>query len=240
MIKRKSISFFTMKFVHYDMKSSKLFVVGMFAVAMAWMEAATVVYLRTLVNRINPYQIHPLPVAALPAWIELVREAATLLLLLSAAWLAGTAWRNRSGYFLFAFGMWDIFYYVFLKAIIGWPVTLFDWDVLFLLPVPWWGPVLAPVLIALVMILGGILLSRNSANRIDHHPHKFSWLLCAAGIFALLYLFMRGSLMVLSKGKEAVENILPTDFSWIFFAAALCLMAFPIFDTVFRSIKRRS
>jgi hypothetical protein len=220
------------------MKSSKLFTVGIFSIAMAWMEAAAVVYLRTLVHRITPYQLHPLPGAVLPAWIELVREAATLVMLISAAWLAGSGWRNRSGYFLFAFGMWDIIYYVFLKVIIGWPATLFDWDVLFLLPVPWWGPVLAPVLIALTMMLGGILLSRNSANRIDRHPHKISWLLCAAGFLALLYLFMHDSLAVLPQGKEAVENILPTDFNWIFFAGALCLMASPILDTAFRLVKR--
>ncbi|MDE3057693.1 MAG: hypothetical protein KGJ59_07035, partial [Bacteroidota bacterium] len=187
------------------MKFSKLNVTGIFAVAMAWMEAATVMYLRSLVNRINPYQLHPLPAAALPAWIELVREAATLLLLFSAAWLAGTSWRNRSGYFLFAFGLWDIFYYIFLKAMAGWPMTLFDWDVLFLLPVPWWGPVLAPILISLLMILGGILLSRNSANRIDRHPRTLSWLLCIAGIFALLSLFLHDSLTALRGGKEAVQ-----------------------------------
>lgn len=221
------------------MKSSKLFPVGIFAVAMAWMEAATVVYLRTVVNRINPYQLHPLPGTALPAWIELVREAATLIMLLSAAWLAGTAWRNRSGYFLFAFGIWDIFYYIFLKMIIGWPVTLFDWDVLFLLPVPWWGPVLAPSLISLVMILGGALLSRNSANRIDRHPLTISWFLSGIGTLALLYLFMRDSFSVLPQGKEAVENVLPTEFNWMVFSAALCLMALPIFDVALRSIHQQ-
>ncbi len=216
------------------MRGSKLPAAGVFAVAMAWMEAATVVYLRSLVNRINPYQIHPLPFAVLPAWVELVREAATLLLLLSVAWLAGTAWRNRSGYFLFAFGIWDIFYYIFLKVIVGWPKTLFDWDVLFLLPVPWWGPVLAPMLISLLMVLGGILLSRNSANRIDNHPRRLSWLLCLAGIFTLLYLFMQNSLMASLEGNETVQNLLPTNFHWALFVIALCLAAFPIFDIAVR------
>ncbi len=59
-----------------------------------------------------------------------------------------------------AFGVWDIFYYVFLKVMCDWPRSLFDWDILFLLPLPWWGPVLAPVSIALLMIVWGTLASQ--------------------------------------------------------------------------------
>ena len=73
--------------------------------------------------------------------------------------LAGRTWRSRLGYAALAFGVWDIFYYVFLKVICGWPHSLLDWDILFLLPLPWWGPVLAPVSIALLMILWGTLAS---------------------------------------------------------------------------------
>ena len=65
------------------------------------------------------------------------------------------------GYAALAFGAWDIFYYVFLRLISGWPRTLLDWDILFLLPLPWWGPVLAPVSIALVMILWGTLATQS-------------------------------------------------------------------------------
>ena len=40
---------------------ARWFVVIVFAIAMAWVEAAVVLYLRTLTNRIDPYQPNPLP-----------------------------------------------------------------------------------------------------------------------------------------------------------------------------------
>ena len=85
---------------------------------------------------------------------------ATLLMIATLGLLAGSTWRRRAGYAAIAFGAWDIFYYVFLRLISGWPRTLLDWDILFLLPLPWWGPVLAPVSIALVMI--GVAIHREA------------------------------------------------------------------------------
>ncbi len=83
---------------------------------------------------------------------------------------------RRIGYTAIAFGVWDISYYVFLKMMCGWPHSLLDWDVLFLLPLPWWGPVLAPVLISLLMILWGPFASqfeRQSPSR----PNWPAWAL---------------------------------------------------------------
>ena len=76
--------------------------------------------------------------------VELWREASTLVMIATVGLLAGRTWRRRAGYGAIAFGTWDIFYYVFLHFISGWPRTFLDWDILFLLPLPWWGPVLAP------------------------------------------------------------------------------------------------
>src|SRR5205823_10795737 len=111
------------------------------------------------VNRIEPYQSAPLPIATGLGRAELVREAATLIMLLTVGILAGRTWRSRLGYAAIAFGVWDIFYYVFLKVMCGWPHSLLDWDILFLIPMPWWGPVAAPVSIALLLILWGTLAS---------------------------------------------------------------------------------
>ena len=119
--------------------------VVIYAMAMAWVESAVVFYLRSMMDRIEPYQSNPLPVIGGFALVELPRELATLIMLFAVGWLAGRTWRARFGYAAIAFGVWDIFYYVFLKIICGWPHSLLDWDVLFLLPLPWWGPVLAPV-----------------------------------------------------------------------------------------------
>ncbi len=131
------------------------FVVVLFAVGMAWVEAASVYYLRVLVDRVVPYQANPLPVAGALGLVEMVREAATLVMLLTVGMLAGRTWPTRLGYTAIAFGVWDILYYVFLVVMTGWPTSLFDWDILFLLPLPWWGPVLAPVSIAVLMVVLG-------------------------------------------------------------------------------------
>ena len=131
---------------------------------MAWVEAASVYYLRVMVDRLDPYQANPLPMSGILEQVELVREAATLVMLLTIGMLAGRTGRTRLGYTAIAFGVWDIFYYVFLKVICDWPKSLFDWDVLFLLPLPWWGPVLAPVCIALLMIVWGTLVSQRAAR----------------------------------------------------------------------------
>ena len=119
-------------------------IVAAFAIAMAWVEAASVFYIRALVDRIEPYQANPLPINEALSNVELWREASTLVMIAALGLLAGRTWRRRAGYAALAFGIWDICYYVFLRLISGWPRTLLDWDVLFLLPLPWWGPVLAP------------------------------------------------------------------------------------------------
>ena len=140
-------------------------VVVLFAVAMAWVEAASVYYIRIVVDRIVPYQPNPLPVDGVLGAVELVREASTLVMLLAVGILAGGTWQHRLGYTAIAFGAWDILYYVFLRVMSGWPTSLFDWDVLFLLPLPWWGPVVAPMSIALLMIVWGTLATQSPRTR---------------------------------------------------------------------------
>src|ERR1043165_5016656 len=119
-------------------------IVVFFAIAMAWVEAASVFYIRALVDRIEPYRAPPLPIHGALGNVELWREAATLVMIGTLGLLAGRTGRRRAGYSALAFGVWDVFYYVFLRLISGWPRTLLDWDILFLLPLPWRGPVRAP------------------------------------------------------------------------------------------------
>jgi hypothetical protein len=212
------------------MDKKRWLVVFVFAVAMAWMESATVVYLRTLVGRIDPYQADPLPISVGLGQIELIREAATLIILLAAGLLAGRTWRSRLAYTLIAFGVWDIFYYVFLAIITAWPRSLLDWDVLFLIPLPWWGPVLAPVLIALLMIVGGTLVVQ--ADRPDRPiwPNWKAWALNLSGVVLALIIFTLPALQSIANGTESVRQALPNNFNWLLFAVALILMAAPIVD----------
>jgi hypothetical protein len=202
--------------------------VVVFAIGMAWCEAATVYDLRVMVDRLNPYQADPFPVRGVLGQVELVREAATLPMLLTIGALAGRTWRVRVGYTLLAFGIWDVFYYVFLRAICGWPISPFDWDILFLLPLPWWGPVLAPVCIASLMIVGGTLASQC----IDRNPFasvtSTLWCLTGLGVALALYVFMADSLRAVDQGLDAARSVLPKTFNWPVFGIALNLMAAPI------------
>lgn len=203
-------------------------VVVAFAVAMAWLESATVYYLRSLVDRVEPYQPNPLPMQGILGQVELVREAATLLMLLAVGVLAGRTWRARWGYSVVAFGMWDIFYYVFLRLMCGWPRSLFDWDVLFLIPLPWWGPVLAPVSIAILMIVWGTAVTESPQASEPQRLTRKVWLLNASGIALALYIFMADSLEQLPRLRLGMTYTLPTSFNWPLFAAALALMATPL------------
>jgi hypothetical protein len=206
--------------------SRRWLTVVVFAIAMAWAESAVVYDLRTMVNRIEPYQAEPLPLIGGMGPAELVREAATMIMLLTVGMLAGKTWRARLGYSAIAFGVWDIFYYVFLKAICGWPHSLTDWDILFLLPLPWWGPVWSPMAIALLMILWGTLESQFEAESI--RPLRRLWLLNFSGISLALYVFMADCLHVRGGGVDAIRNVLPQRFQTALFCAALGLMAAPV------------
>jgi hypothetical protein len=199
-------------------------IVMAFAIAMAWVEAASVFYIRALVDRIEPYQADPLPIHGALGNVELWREASTLVMIATVGLLAGRTWRRRVGYAALAFGAWDIFYYVFLRVISGWPRTLLDWDILFLLPLPWWGPVLAPVSIALVLILWGTLATQSNDAATGA---RWTWALGWIGIVLALAVFMIDAWRALPHGRDAVLRVLPTRFNWPLFWVALLLMALP-------------
>jgi hypothetical protein len=134
-----------------------------FAVAMAYVESAVVVYLRTIYYP----QGFAFPLVLMPSGmvaIEIGREAATLVMLLGVAMLAGADRWDRVAAFCVAFGVWDIAYYIWLWVFLRWPPSLLTWDVLFLIPVPWVGPVVAPVIVSVVLIAGGLLMLRRKAG----------------------------------------------------------------------------
>jgi hypothetical protein len=210
-------------------------IVVAFAIAMAWVESASVYYIRALVDRIEPYQANPLPINGALGYVELWREASTLVMIATLGLLAGRTWRRRAGYAAVAFGVWDIFYYVFLRLISGWPKTLLDWDVLFLLPLPWWGPVLAPVSIAVVMIVWGTLATQSADGATDARWTFMTFVTGAlgwVGIVMALALFMIDAWRALPHGRNAVMQVLPTTFNWPLFWVALLLMALPALQQV--------
>ncbi len=205
-------------------------VVVLYAAAMAYVEAAVVLYLRTMVDRVDPYQSPPVTLPDDLVRAEMVREVATLIMLVAVGWLAGRTWRSRLGYTLVAFGVWDILYYVFLVPLSGWPRSLLDWDILFLLPLPWWGPVLAPVSIAVLMVVGGTLVSQSDRPARALWPGRWAWGLNLVGVALALYVFMADAIMAAGGGAEAVSYVLPTQFNWPVFAVSWLLLAAPIVD----------
>ena len=138
----------------------RLAVVVAWAVAFAFVEAMVVFYIRKLFGlqyRLTfvPADFH-FPRAYLP--YEQAREAATMVMLLAAGFLAGRTWWQRFAFWLLAFGVWDIFYYAWLRVLIGWPSSLADRDLLFLIPDEWWAPVWHPLLGSCVFIAAATLV----------------------------------------------------------------------------------
>ncbi len=163
--------------------------VGVFGASFGYVEAAVVVYLRALYSREGiAFPLQPMPDAMVV--VEAVREAATLVMLIAVGILAGRGRWERFGAFLLAFGVWDITYYVWLKVTINWPSSLFEWDVLFLLPLPWLGPVIAAVAIALIMVVGGGWLVFREGRGMQIAMNWKSFVAGAIGTAILLYSFM--------------------------------------------------
>jgi hypothetical protein len=138
----------------------RLSLLAIFGIAMAHLEGVVVVYLRKVLGIIdsesNKESVEKFPKRYLN--IEMTREAATIIMLVVIAYLAGTTWFERGIFFLWTFAFWDLFYYISLFILIKWPPTLKTIDVLFLIPKPWIAPVWFPVGISTVTIIGIIVL----------------------------------------------------------------------------------
>jgi hypothetical protein len=195
--------------------------VSAYAVAMAYLEAAVVVYLRALLHI-------ELTHVSLGHYfnIEVGREAATIAMLIAVGWVVGRKLQDRLAYVAFAFGLWDIWYYIWLAVFIGWPETLFDWDILFLIPLRWWGPVLSPVLIALLLcIVGTFAIVRT--ERGEKVVFTSARLVASAfGGLLVLYVFMADAIGALARGDVGWDGR-PSAFNWPLFLLALVLMAVP-------------
>ncbi len=161
-----------------------------FGIAFGYIEAAVVVYLREIFHPEGftfPMKVFgSSPLANRLLWTEIGREVATIVLIFTGAWLFGRNRRQRVAYFLIIFAIWDIFYYVWLKVLLGWPASIMDWDILFLIPVVWASPVLYPVLISITLLAFAMVLlfRRSSAG-----AYKVAWLdwlmFCVSGVIVV-------------------------------------------------------
>lgn len=192
---------------------SKIIWISIFSIAMAYLEAAIVVYLRRLFG-IGDLILQVPPFDQQIAVIELGRELATLIMLLAIGWIAGHNIQSRLSFTFIAFGVWDIFYYVWLNIFIGWPISLLDPDLLFLIPLPWWGPVLSPVLISILMITGGIAVLRENEKKAFIHFSLSFWIPLILGVLMMLYSFMADAIQILPASSSVLNDLRPTQFNW--------------------------
>ncbi len=196
--------------------------IGLFGLSMAYFESAVVVYLRELYDISDLMVSRPLLEPRIGV-IEIGREAASLVMLLAVGWVAGRKLQSQLGFSLFAFGIWDIFYYAWLRIFIGWPVSLLDPDILFFIPLPWWGPVLAPVMISILMILAGILAVVREGKVATMHATPLDWAALSGGTLLLLYALMMDALKALPADLQTLNTLRPTLFNWPVFLAGLSL-----------------
>ncbi|MBP6313669.1 MAG: hypothetical protein WAR83_12735 [Flavobacteriales bacterium] len=183
----------------------RLFIwMAVFFIAMAFLESAVVVYLRAMYYP----EGFDFPLVAMDGLLvntEVGREIATMVMILSPAALVTRSRLERFAWFCFGFGVWDIFYYVWLKVLLDWPASLTDPDLLFLVPVPWVGPVWAPCVVSLGLISLGIVILRGRSNVHDFAIDTRSWVLLIGGAMLMILSFTLEPLQR-SFGLDALAN----------------------------------
>lgn len=201
----------------------------LFSIAMGFLESSVVIYLREL------YYPHgfAFPLVLIPhrvALVELFREAATIIMIASIGIIAGRNTAQRFSFFIYSFAVWDIFYYVFLKVVLDWPDSLFTWDILFLIPVPWVGPVIAPCIVSLTMIVLTLIIIFAAEKENHVRINLTQWLLLITGGVVLIITFV-GDYLGYVHGSEhpiwtpmskeemfyEISHYTPQSFNWLLF-----------------------
>lgn len=217
-----------------------------FAVAMGFLESAVVVYLRALYYP-DGFTFPLVPMDTRIVLTELFREFATLVMLLAPGALIAKGRMERFAWFCWAFAVWDLFYYVFLKVLLGWPESLFTWDVLFLLPTVWVGPVLAPCMVSLGMLGLAAVILHGREHIPRYAPTTLQWsLLIGAGVI-MLYTFMADPIRYLrtlepgrgveTTGVSALADYVPVTFQWPLFLSG-CAIACATVLSMLRDTRR--
>lgn len=207
---------------------------------MGFMESAVVVYLREIYYP-DGFNFPLKPIGQNIGITEILREAATLIMLITFGIIAGRTKTEKFGFFIYCFGIWDIFYYVFLKLLLGWPESLLTWDILFLIPVIWVGPVIGPVINSLTMILLAVLISyfTNLSSTIKIKLKE--WILFITGSVVIIISYIEDYLSYMLDKFSFFElfdttqiNVLtkyaadykPVNFAWwVFIAGEIILLS---------------
>ncbi len=207
--------------------------ITIYAIAMGYLESAVVVYLRQSVFG-NSAQVFPVQfLQPQLARVEFAREAATIIMLSAIGILAGKNRLQRLMFFIFAFSIWDIFYYVFLKLITGWPASFTDFDVLFLIPVMWIGPVLCPILISTLLTFSSLFLVFSTENSVGPRIGAGNILLFLLGSLIVFYSFTENIFRILvENGPKGLESYTPESFKWLIFSIGFLAMSISAVKTI--------
>jgi len=222
--------------------------IAIFAIAMGFLESAVVVYLRAIYYP----EGFAFPLRNLDPGIvrtEVIREGATMIMLITIALMTFKQAIIRFAVFIYAFAIWDMFYYVFLYLLLKWPPAILTWDILFLIPVTWVGPVLAPVINSVTMIFLALIIihykTKNELFRISQLEWLFLFMGSAFFILSYTQPYMRfllarysfSDLLQLSSSKEFLEysgRFVPVKFDWILFSLGEVLILYPVFHMIKR------
>jgi len=208
-----------------------LLIVALFAIAMGYLESAVVIYIRAIYYPLGfnfPMKIISQSLMLTEFW----REIATIIMLLGIALIAGKTAIARFAYFIYAFAIWDIFYYVFLYLLIQWPPQLLTWDVLFFIPTTWIGPVIAPIINSLTMIALALIILLSPQRKTPFKLGWFIWTLLIEGSIIIIlaytyeyatFLLQRFSFAQIFSSANAPEQLqyatsyIPQHFPWFIF-----------------------
>jgi hypothetical protein len=198
--------------------SKRFIIVVIFGIAFAYIEASVVVYLREIFHPTG-FTFPLTEFGITPLWKRLLltetgREAATLVLILTASRLFGQNRPQRFAFFLTIFAVWDIFYYIWLKVLINWPSSITDWDILFLIPTVWAGPVIAPIIVSCTMLAFAAIILYRSCCAKTLRLTPIDWF-----VFVLAVLLVVASFCI--AGLHAAEPEFKSHFHWPLFAAGL-------------------
>jgi len=198
-----------------------------FSISMGLLEAAVVVYLRELYYP----EGFRFPLVMLPARIaavEVVREATTLFMLFAVAAVSGRDRVDRFFVFGYMFGVWDLVYYGGLWLFLGWPSSLLAWDVLFLIPLPWLGPVVYPMSISCLLIGGFVVAEVLERRGRPLRPTRREWLVAIGGALAIVVAFCW-------NWKAVSELRVPDGFPVTLFAGGMVLGVVPFVRAALRA-----
>ena len=233
-------------------KNSILIWITLFAISMGIFEGAVVIYIRALYYP-EGFNFPLVFMENRIAITELIREFASLIMLLSVGVIAGKNFSQRFAWFIYSFAVWDIVYYIFLYLILGWPESLFTWDILFLLPVTWTGPVIAPVIISILMIILSLVIYKHNLNtNFKVKLLKNEWLLLILGSVVVFVSFIWDYCKFLIQNLNSISvkdepflqkvydlsfKYFPSRFPWIVFVFGVVIISTAIFLIHYRNKK---